>query len=280
MSEACCDLHMHSVVSDGSLEVSVLVRQVAEAGVSAFSLTDHDSVDGLAEARREAEQVGLRFVSGVEISTEYDGVELHLLAYAFDETDPEFVQFLSALGSARRARVQTICDRLCALGIELSVEQVYRCCPHQTPGRPHVARALVEAGHCRDVEQAFVRYLGDGGVANVRKQVAPVAEAIRLVHAAGGKCVWAHPLARPVRRPGGFDRMLRELAAIGLDGVEQVHPAQNPSERRRISKAVRSLGLLWTGGSDFHGEATPGVRLGVGRGGDRVPVHVFESLLA
>jgi hypothetical protein len=143
-----------------------------------------------------------------------------------------------------------------------------------------VARALVALGHVRDTDEAFRRYLGDAGPANVRKPVPTPGEAISWIHAAGGKAVWAHPLAKQVQRQGGFDTLVRELMAQGLDGLEEVHPAHDVSVRRRIRTLARELGLKVSGGSDFHGEATRGVSIGSGRGRDRVDVAIADALLA
>jgi len=275
-----CDLHMHSTCSDGSMAVAELVAAVRDAGVSVFALTDHDTVTGLAEARRLAEEYGLKLVPGVEISTRFENLELHILGYGFDPTHAELVQHLQEQREARQTRIPALVERLHDLGVSLSVEDVYAVAGAANPGRPHVAKAMVLKGFAKDVDDAFRRYLGDSGPANVKKRVPSPQEAIRWIHEAGGKAVWAHPLARNLQRPGGIDRLARELREQGLDGLEEVHPAQDPNSRRRIRKIARELGMHLTGGSDFHGEATPGIAIGRGRGRDEVPVSVVEKLLA
>jgi 3',5'-nucleoside bisphosphate phosphatase len=275
-----CDLHMHSTCSDGSMPVAELVVAVRDAGVSVFALTDHDTVAGLAEAKQLATQFGLRLVSGVELSTRFESLELHILGYGFDFEHAGFVQHLQEQREARQTRIPALVERLRALGVALTVEDVYEVAGSANPGRPHVAKAMVQKGFARDVDDAFRRYLGDTGPANVKKQVPSPQEAIRWIHEAGGKAVWAHPLARNLQRPGGIDRLARELREQGLDGIEEVHPGQDSNSRRRIRKIARELGMHLTGGSDFHGEATPGVTLGRGRGHDEVPVSVIENLLA
>lgn len=277
-----CDLHMHSRCSDGSLEVEALVAAVHAAGVSVFALTDHDTLEGLKRAEEHARTLGLKLVSGVEISTrlgEAQDVELHILGYGFDVEHAGLAEGLMAQKDARRERIPKIVSKLNGLGLALTVEDVYREAGNATPGRPHVARALIARGHVRSTDEAFKRFLGDKGPAQIVKSVPTPAEAIRLIHAAGGKAVWAHPLARPIQRPGGFELLLRELSRHGLDGVEEVHPSQDPNIRRRIRRLARELALHVTGGSDFHGEASPGVSLGKGRGHDAVPVSVVDTLL-
>lgn len=271
---------MHSTVSDGSLRVPELVAAVHASGVGVFALTDHDSVDGLPVAREHARRLGLELINGVEVSTRHDGIELHILGYGFDPEHPLLCEKLSLQKSARHGRLPAIVERLQSLGLALQLDDVYRVAGDANPGRPHVARALVARGYVRDTEEAFRRYLGDSGPANVKKAVPSPAEAIAWIHAAGGKAVWAHPLARAIYRPGGFEQLARELRSAGLDGLEEVHPSQDPRVRRRIRQIARDLGLRVSGGSDFHGEATPGVAIGRGRGHDAVDARVAELLLA
>jgi predicted metal-dependent phosphoesterase TrpH len=274
-----CDLHMHSTVSDGSLPVRELVRAVHAAGVQVFALTDHDSVQGFAEAHDEARTLGLTLIPGMELSTRIDQHELHILGYGFDPAHRALLARLEEQRAARQGRIPSIVERLRALGLEITSEDVFKIAGDGAPGRPHVARALVQRGIVATMDEAFKRYLGDGGPGHVQKRVPVPAEAIAWIHAAGGKAVWAHPLARPLQRTGGFEQMLSELKAQGLDGVEEVHPAHTPEQRKRIRKIARQLELKLTGGSDFHGEATPGITIGSGRGHDSVPASVVDALL-
>ena len=271
---------MHSTLSDGSLSVTELVTAVKASGVTAFALTDHDSVDGMADAADLARAHGLTHVTGVEISTRIDTLELHILGYGFDAENPVLCAALEGQKSARQARIPKLVKRLNDLGIELTVEDVLLAANGGNPGRPHVARALIARGICTDTDDAFRRFLGDSGPANVRKPVPAPRDAISWLHAAGGKAVWAHPLARPIHRQGGFDTLSRELRAVGLDGIEEIHPAQDSSARKRIRRIAAELDLKLTGGSDFHGAASPGVSLGKGRGADPVALSVLETLLS
>lgn len=271
---------MHSTCSDGSLSVDTLVQAVRAAQVSVFALTDHDTVAGLEEASEHAKRLGLTLIPGVEISTRFEQVELHILGYGFDPSHPVLTEQLAAQREARAGRIPALVQKLNELGVPLTVEAVYEVAGTASPGRAHVAKALVRGGFVRDTEEAFRRYLGDRAPANVRKSVPSPEEAIGWIHAAGGKAVWAHPLARPIQRPGGLDALARTLRQQGLDGLEEVHPSHDPSARARLRRTARELGLLLTGGSDFHGEATPGISLGTGRGADHVPVSVADALLS
>lgn len=271
---------MHSTVSDGSLPVEELVTAVHAAGVAVFALTDHDSVDGLPIARERAARLGIELIAGVELSTRHDNLELHILGYGFDPEHPLLVEKLTQQKAARHQRLPALVDKLNQLGLAITIEDVYRAAGDSNPGRPHVARALAALGLVRDTDDAFRRYLGDQAPANVRKVVPSPADAISWIHAAGGKAVWAHPLARQIQRQGGFEGLARELQAAGLDGLEEIHPAHDLGVRRKIRQVARELGLKLTGGSDFHGQATPGVSIGSGRGRDVVDVSRVEALLA
>jgi 3',5'-nucleoside bisphosphate phosphatase len=275
-----CDLHMHSTVSDGSLSVPDLVEAVHVAGVEVFALTDHDSVDGLAVARMQAARRGLTLINGVEISTRHELSELHILGYGFDVDHPLLTQKLAQQKAARHDRIPALVQKLNELGLAITVDDVYRVAGDANPGRPHVARALVALGQVRDTDEAFRRYLSDSAPANVRKLVPSPREAITWIHAAGGKAVWAHPLARPIQRQGGFEQLARDLKAAGLDGLEEVHPSQDLGVRRRIRQVSRELDLRLSGGSDFHGDATPGVTIGRGRGRDAIDAEIVDALLA
>jgi predicted metal-dependent phosphoesterase TrpH len=253
---------MHSTCSDGSLGVQELVRAVHAAGVDVFALTDHDTLEGLDVARLEAQRLGLGWISGVEISTRFAELELHVLGYGFDVENRELDTLLRAQKIARRERIPRIVAKLNEFGVDLSVADVDAVAQGANPGRPHVARALVARGFVRDVEDAFTRYLGEGGSVQLPKPLPTPEVAIAAIHAAGGKAVWAHPLASAIRRSGGLVRIARDLAAQGLDGLEEVHPAHDAGDRKQLRKLARELGLECSGGSDFHGghgAAGPGV---------------------
>lgn len=247
------DLHMHSTVSDGSLSVRDLVEIVHEAGISVFALTDHDTVDGLAEARAEARRHGMELVNGVEISTRVGSLELHILGYGFDPAHPGLLDQLRNQQRARRERIPAIVAKLGSLGVPLEVEDVLAVAGSSNPGRPHVAKALLARGLVATMEEAFRAYLHSDAPSYVPKPLPSAAEAIAWIHGAGGKAVWAHPQGRSLHRPGGVALLARELRAAGLDGIEVVHPSHDDPTRRRLRRLARELELVPTGGSDFHG---------------------------
>lgn len=281
-TELFCDLHLHSNVSDGSFVPAQVVRFARENGMRAIALTDHDSVAGLDEARAEAERLELTFLNGVEISTNCEGREIHLLGYGFDPLHAGLCELLQRLTDERKARIPKIVARLNELGIALKSERVFEIAKQASPGRPHVAQALVELGVCKSTQDAFEHYLFNRGPAYVPRSAASAQEGIRIVHEAGGVVSFAHPGITKNSKLGtaaDFRKILIELCNAGLDALEIDHPTHLPSTRRKLRKLAREFSLLETGGSDFHGAASPGVFVGRGRGDLRIPLARFEALV-
>ncbi|MBW2712367.1 MAG: PHP domain-containing protein [Deltaproteobacteria bacterium] len=275
-----CDLHCHSNQSDGTETPTRLAQLAKKQGLAGFSLTDHDTVSGLPEASREAVRLGLHFLSGIEISSKMEGQELHILGYGFDPENPALLAAMKNQHSARKRRVPAIVEKFIELGIEITAEQVFRIAGEGSPGRPHVARAVVELGVCKSVPEVFEKYLHDQGPANVVKETLSTREAIELIHQAGGVAVLAHPTAKPIRATGGLDTLVGNLANMGLDGLELHHPKATPHNRKRIGKLIRKHSLLASGGSDFHGDNSPSIQMGVGRGSLKVPFELLSDLEA
>lgn len=242
----CVDLHMHSTASDGSLPPGAVVGAAAAAGLAAIALTDHDTVAGVAEAREAGAQLGVRVVAGVELSAVDGGAETHLLGLHLARLDT-IERHLVVFRRTRRERAGRMVERLHALGIPLPLDAVLAEAGDAAIGRPHVARALVAAGHARDIRDAFDRLLGNGRPAFVPKHRLSLGEAIALVHEAGGLAVLAHP-------GGGATReRLDALRADGLDGVEVLHPGHSAEDIARITTLADHLDLVPSGGSDWHG---------------------------
>jgi len=244
--ERYVDLHMHSTASDGAVAPADVVAAAQRAGLSAIALTDHDTVDGIAEAQLAGERLGVRVVAGVELSAIDDGEEIHVLGLHL--THPEHIaSALDELKETRRARARETVERLNALGIPVTIEAVFAAAGEGAVGRPHVAKALVAGGWARDFRDAFDRWLGNGKPACIEKRTVTFAEAARLIHESGGISVYAHP-------GGGASRAeLEELASLGLDAVEVLHPSHTADEIVRLAALTGELGLLPSGGSDWHG---------------------------
>lgn len=246
------DLHTHSTASDGTDTPAELVRNAAACGLDVVALTDHDTVGGHAEARA-ALPAGLTLVTGAELSCRIEGVSLHLLAYLFDPREPEFARERELVRDDRVPRARAMVGKLRDLGVPVTWEQVARIAGDGAVGRPHVASALVELGVVPSVSDAFTpQWLANDGRAYVGKHELDPFDAIRLVKAAGGATVFAHPLA--VKRGSVVpESAIAELAAAGLDGIEVDHMDHDAPTRARLRGLAGDLGLLPTGSSDYHG---------------------------
>ncbi len=241
------DLHTHTTASDGFLSPAGLVRAVQAAGVEVLGVTDHDTVDGLAEVEAVATAAGVRLVPGIELSAYWRQVELHILGYFLDPTDPTLAAFLQRTRGARLERLHAMISRLFRLGLSVSPEEVLAEARDGTVGRPHLARVLVRHGFVASTDEAFDRYLATDRPAYVPRPDVSVADAIRVIHGAGGIASLAHP--------GLHDRddALPELLAAGLDAIEVYHPNHTPPKTARYRRLAAARRLLVTGGSDFHG---------------------------
>ena len=256
------DLHTHSRASDGTQSPGELVRAAAAAGIDVLGLTDHDTAAGWEEASTAALEAGVTLVPGMEISTRHDGRGVHLLAYLPDPTYPPLVRELARVLDGRDARVPVMLQRLQALGIGITADDVRRVAgAAAATGRPHVADALVELGVVRDREEAFAKFLSAGRPAYSDRYAAGLVEMVDLVAAAGGVSVVAHPWGRH-ERTSLDEAALAELAERGLAGVEVDHEDHDEADRRDLRAIAGNLGLVVTGSSDHHGAGKAGHDLG------------------
>lgn len=241
------DLHTHTTASDGTLAPAALVRCAHAAGVTSLAVTDHDTFAGLAEADAEARRLGLTFVPGVELSTDATGREVHVLGYFCRAGGGPLAELLGEMRAARWRRIEEIVSRLRSAGAPVSLERVAAIAGDGAAGRAHVARALVEAGCAGSVSEAFELYLLPGRPGYVPRRKLHPAEAVRCVVEAGGVAVLAHPGLI------GGDEIIPELVAAGLRGIEAYYPAHDPGQVEAYLALADRLGLIATGGSDFHG---------------------------
>lgn len=247
------DLHLHSTASDGTNAPEVVVRAAKNAGLQALALTDHDTVEGIPPAREEAERLGIELVAGVELSAYEASDEIHVLGLHLSELDA-MRESLAVFVRARRERAEGIVTLLNGLGVRITFDDVLTVARDAAIGRPHIARALVENGWAMDLRDAFDKYLGAGRPANLDKRRVTIPEAIELIHRTGGIAVLAHP------GPDATHERLERLAAMGLDGIEVIHPSLSGEDRARLLSLSRHLNLVPSGGSDSHGGAD-GVRV-------------------
>ncbi len=263
------DLHSHTTASDGALSPRELVQLAARHGVRVLAVTDHDSTEGLPEAMEEAGRQGLEIVPGLEINCDVPGSEIHVLGYCVDWRAELFQTFLAGQRAERAARVHRIVARLTELGMPLTADEVFAICREGSPGRPHVAQAMVKRGYVTSVREAFDRWLHADGPANVPRRRLMPTEAVAVVRRAHGVPVLAHPgLANR-------DAMIPELVEAGLGGIETYYPEHSAAQIEAYLALCRRHGLVATGGSDYHGPHT-GRAATLGR--PPVPLEVWHAL--
>ncbi len=261
------DLHMHSTASDGALAPAELMARAAEAGVDLIALTDHDCVDGLDEARDAAARLGMAWVSGVELSAQWQGHTVHVLGYGFDPAAPGLQDALGQVRQGRWRRAEQIAERLAAkrmpgaLEGALAAQRAAGGDPDSPPARPHFADWMVQAGHVRDQGEAFRKWLGAGKLGDIKQHWPTLAEAVQQLRGAGGVAVLAHPWHYGFTR-ARLRRLLRDFAEAGGRGLEVVNGKQAPEQVGLLGRLSIEFGFLASVGSDFHHPAAPWMALG------------------
>ena len=273
-----CDLHVHSTRSDGTVPPREIARLAAEARLDAFALTDHDTLDGIAEAKEEGARRGIRVVPGVELSVPHEGT-CHVIALGVDPAHPAIVAVAARLRAGREGRNREIVERLRGLGMDVTYEEVAREAHGEVVARPHFARVLVKRGFVRAPQEAFERFLGKGRPAYVDRDRVGLDETCAAAHASGGAAILCHPGTLGFPDDAAYAAWLAAAKSQGLDGMEVRGGTTSKQEEKRWRRLADAAGLLPSGGSDFHGENRPGVRIGSGRGRLRVPTEWLEALL-
>ncbi|MCM1161267.1 MAG: PHP domain-containing protein [Roseburia sp.] len=271
------DLHVHSTKSDGSYTPSELVDYAVKKGLSAFALTDHDTIEGLEEAFSAAKGKEIEIIPGIEFSTEYQGKDIHILGLYIDYEGEEFKKYLWDFQESRRIRNEKMCQKLMEHRVDISYEGLKERFPGAVLTRAHYARFLWEEGYVSSMKEAFDRYIGDHAPCFLpREKVTPV-QAVELILKAGGVPILAHPLLY-----GMSDKRLEELVAelkeAGLKGIEAIYSTYNSGEERQMKKLAEKYDLLISGGSDFHGAAKPGLDMATGYGKLFIPYEILEKI--
>ncbi len=263
------DLHVHTTASDGALAPEQMVAKARRAGLRALGITDHDTVSGIDRAIAAARQEGVEIVPGVEINTDHDNDEVHVLGYYPDLHDERFLELLAGLRGSRHSRLGVMIEKLSSLGMPISQERVLEIAGGAAPGRLHVAKALCERHFVQDVKEAFTKYLATGGPAYVGRAKLDPAGAVEALLAAGAVPVLAHPgfISSPA--------VLPELVERGLMGLEVYYPGHDPGTVVSLLRQAEEYGLLVTGGSDSHG--SPEAHTGE-VGSVRVPYEHVEAI--
>ncbi len=277
------DLHIHTNASDGSYSPSEILAFARARSLGAISITDHDTIDGVKDYLEGHADSDVRFLTGVEITVQpppaFDiSDSLHLLGYGIRVDDPELNQLLERLQKAREERTPLIINRLGQLGMELTFEELVSAFPGPQLGRPHIAQLMIRKGYAASIDDAFDRYLGNGKPGYVEKARISYHQAVRAIHHAGGVAVLAHPglydLADEL-----LENLVRWLKENGLQGIEIYYPEHSETHTAFYERLADKYSLLVTGGTDFHGAATPGIEIGEGRGNFHVPYVLYEKIL-
>lgn len=271
------DLHTHSTASDGALKPALLVDLAKETGLRALALTDHDTVAGIAEARKRAAERSLVFVAGVEIEIEFDPGEFHLLGLGIDEKNKNLLGGLSLLAEARKDRNERIVELFKSDGIAIDLEEISRIAGTERIGRPHLADALLRRKIVRTRQEAFDRFLGKGKPFYLPKDCLPFSVALGLIKAAGGIAVIAHPYSLFVSKTK-LATLMDEWKEAGVEGIEAYHPTAKLGQCRILEHMARERGFLVTAGSDFHNREKPLCGIGRTAGGIPVADSFYEEL--
>jgi predicted metal-dependent phosphoesterase TrpH len=245
------DLHLHTTASDGRLGPTELVGRASSVGLTTISVTDHDTIAGIAEARSAASAAGMRLIPGIEITAVYRERDVHMLGYFIDLDNQPLAEFLEQQRALRVSRLREIGERLAALGAPLRVEGVLEDAaarPGSSVGRPLLARALIEAGHVQTLQEAFDRFLASGMPAFVPRRGSTPEHVVEVIHSANGIASLAHPGVT------GKDEIIEPLVRAGLDAIEVFHSDHSPEQQRAYAALAQLYGLAISGGSDFHGD--------------------------
>lgn len=271
------DLHVHSTASDGTYTPTELVAYAIEKKLTAFALTDHDTIAGLDEAIHAASNSSLEVIPGIEFSTEYNGKDIHIVGLDIDYKNPFFVETLAQFIDSRNNRNEKMCQLLNNMGMKISLSELSERFPDSVITRAHFARFLLEHNYIPKIETAFEKYIGDTCPCYVpREKVHPV-QAIRLIREAGGIPVLAHPPLYKLA-PKELEKLVAALSQQGLLGIEAIYSTYNRADENQMRSLAKSYHLSISGGSDFHGKNKPYIDLGAGRGNLNVPDEVWTNL--
>jgi 3',5'-nucleoside bisphosphate phosphatase len=280
------DLHTHTDRSDGTASPAELLRAASALGLEALGITDHDTMDGYDLTAALAAEAGLEVICGIELSTRPEGPKdgtrqpsVHLLGY-FLQGPPsaEFREWIRGHQESRRQRNLVLISRLQSLGVDITLEEVQSLGKHLT-GRPHFAKVLLRKGYVRTNQEAFDRYLADNAAASVEREEPELVEGVRRIREGGGLPSLAHPVRLPQHDRSSLAALLGNLADNGLQGLEVYHSEHGPEETDLYQAVAAEFNLVETGGSDFHGDNKPGIRLGTGRDGNlNLPYTLLENM--
>lgn len=268
------DMHLHTTASDGALSPTELVERAYEKGIRVLSITDHDTIDGLAEGKKRALELGIEFINGIEISCDWLGKEVHILGYFLNCDDEKFQSEISALREIREKRNEKMLEKLKKNGIYITIEELQEEAKGDILSRSHMANIIMKKGYAYSKKEAFARYLGQYGIAYVPKSNLTPDRAVKIIKENGGFVSLAHPKLI-TRDKGQILKIINGLKKDGIDALEAYHGKFEKNDVKYYLELAKETGLLWTGGSDFHGNERDITDIGDGE----VPMYVYEALL-
>lgn len=271
------DLHTHTTFSDGTFTPKELVQYAKEKGLSAIAVTDHDVFDGVEQAQYYGEKLGIEVISGIEISTQYEGVEMHIVGLFVDIYDKHFNSVLDSMRQKRVERNNVVISKLQALGLDITMDEVKATADGSIVTRAHFAKTLKQKGYVSNIGEAFEKYIGDGKSAYVKREVFDWQQTINMINNAGGVAVLAHPLIYKISNKR-LENAIADMANSGLKGIEAYYSTHSPSDVKYVKMLAYKNGLKLSGGSDFHGANKPRLDLGTGYGDLAVPYELLEAL--
>ena len=271
------DLHLHTTFSDGTHSPTEVVHFAHDAGVTTLAITDHDTVEGIPESLSAGNSLGIEIIPGIELSSRFEGREIHILGYLFDWKNATLLDRLTKQRASREQRNPLVVEKLNELGLELSYEEVKTKAGAGSVGRPHIAEVLVEKAYVKTTKEAFDRYIADGRPAHIVRELPDSSEAITWIRDAGGVPVLAHP--HWTKQKGAeLHTTCHKLKKAGLMGIEVFYSTHTRRQTSEYLEVARKIGLIITGGSDFHGTAKPGIQVGRGKGNLKVTDKLLEPL--
>jgi 3',5'-nucleoside bisphosphate phosphatase len=279
------DLHIHSTASDGTLTPSEILVLAQNLRLGAIAITDHDTLDGSKDALSFGIPPSVKFLTGVEISSEPPppfscSGSFHILGYAVDADHPDLNHTLSILRDSRKSRNPQILKLLSRFGIDIALDEVRNLAGDSQLGRPHIAQLMIEKGYVQSINEAFDEYLGNGKPAYVDRFRFECEETIKTILNAGGIPVLAHPLLLGIKDNDIFENLIAVLTEIGLRGIEVYYPEHTKNYVAYFSRLASRYNLLITGGTDFHGDIKPEIKMGLGKGDFFVPYELYEKLIS
>lgn len=272
------DLHVHSTASDGTCTPTELVLEAKKAKLYSVALTDHDTVSGIDEFMEAGIKYGLRTIAGVELSTEYENTEIHVVGLFIDPENEALLRQLRTFRDNRDNRNLKMIDRLREEGFQITAEEIYERYPDAVVARPHIARFLADTHQVENIQAAFDKYIGEGCSCYVERYKISPMRAVELIRNAGGVAILAHPCLYKISDET-MNQMLKEMKKAGLDGIEALYSRNQASGEQKYRALAKKYGLLISGGSDYHGTNKPDIHLGTGTGDLVVPKKILLDIL-